>query len=170
VVINSGVTHRLAGGDYRVRRAECERAAKELGVPQLRDLSEDALPRALALPDPLGRRVRHVVTENARVLATVKALREGDLAALGPLLYASHASQRDDYEVSIPEIDLLVDLARAEPGVIGARLTGGGFGGSIVILARAGEGAGIAARVVAQYTQQSAHKATVLVPQPSAGR
>jgi galactokinase len=168
VVINSGVAHRLAGGDYRVRRAECERAAKLLGVPQLRDLPEDALPHALALPDPLGRRVRHVVTENARVLATVKALREGDLAALGPLLYASHASQRDDYEVSIPEIDLLVNLARAQPGVIGARLTGGGFGGSIVILARAGEGAGIAARVVSQYTQQSTHKATVLVPQPSA--
>ncbi len=165
IVINSGVTHSHAGGDYRVRRAECERAAKLLGVEQLRDLPETELPRALALPDPLGRRVRHVLTENARVLATVRALREGDLAALGPLLYASHASQRDDYEVSVPEIDLLVDLARGEPDVLGARLTGGGFGGSVVMLARAGTGAAIAARIAARYDERGSQRATVLVPQ-----
>ncbi|HEY0097020.1 MAG TPA: galactokinase, partial [Archangium sp.] len=165
IVINSGVTHSHSGGDYRVRRAECERAAQLLGVPQLRDLPDAELPRALALPEPLGRRVRHVLTENARVLATVKALRSGDLAALGPLLYDSHASQRDDYEVSVPEIDLLVDLGRAEPDVIGARLTGGGFGGSVVMLAKAGKGAAAAARIVARYAERSAHKATVLVPE-----
>jgi galactokinase len=164
IVINSGVTHALVGGDYRTRRAECERAAQQLGVPQLRDLPEDQLPRAMALPDPLGRRVRHVVTENARVLATVKALRSGDLAALGPLLYASHASQRDDYEVSVPEIDLLVDLARGEPDVLGARLTGGGFGGSVVMLAKAGKGADIAARICRTYTERSSRPGTVLVP------
>jgi galactokinase len=167
VVINSGVTHSHAGGDYRVRRAECERAAELLGVAQLRDLPDAQLPRALALPEPLGRRVRHVLTENARVLATVQALREGDLAALGPLLYASHASQRDDYEVSVPEIDLLVDLARGEPDVLGARLTGGGFGGSVVMLARAGTGGALAARIVARYAQRSSHGATVLVPRAS---
>jgi galactokinase len=167
VVINSGVTHSHSGGDYRVRRAECERAAKLLGVEQLRDLPDGELPRALALPDPLGRRVRHVLTENARVLATVKALREGDLAALGPLLYDSHASQRDDYEVSVPEIDLLVDLARGEPGILGARLTGGGFGGSVVMLARAGRGAEAAARIAARYAEGSSRRATVLVPQPA---
>jgi galactokinase len=165
VVINSGVTHSHSGGDYRVRRAECERAAKLLGVAQLRDLPDSELPRALALPDPLGRRVRHVLTENARVLATVKALREGDLAALGPLLYASHESQRDDYEVSVPEIDLLVDLGRGEPDILGARLTGGGFGGSVVMLAREGKGAAAAERIVARYAKGASHRATVLVPQ-----
>jgi galactokinase len=170
IVINSGVTHSHSGGDYRVRRAECERAAKLLGVEQLRDLPDAELPRALALPEPLGRRVRHVLTENARVLRTVRALREGDVAALGPLLYASHASQRDDYEVSVPEIDLLVELGRAEPDVLGARLTGGGFGGSVVMLARTGTGASAAARIAAQYAQKSHHQATVLVPEPSSGR
>jgi galactokinase len=165
IVINSGVTHSHAGGDYKVRRAECERAAQMLGVPQLRDLPDAELPRALALPEPLGRRVRHVLTENARVLATVKALRSGDLAALGPLLYESHASQRDDYEVSVPEIDLLVDLGRAEPDVLGARLTGGGFGGSVVMLARTGTGAAAAARIAARYNEKAAHRATVLVPE-----
>ncbi len=170
IVINSGVTHSHSGGDYRVRRAECERAAQLLGVPQLRDLPDAELPRALALPEPLGRRVRHVLTENARVLATVKALRSGDLAALGPLLYDSHASQRDDYEVSVPEIDLLVELGRAEPDVLGARLTGGGFGGSVVMLAKAGKGAAAAARIVARYAERSAHKGTVLVPESEQGR
>jgi len=170
IVINSGVTHSHSGGDYRVRRAECERAAQMLGVPQLRDLPDTELTRALALPHPLGRRVRHVLTENARVLATVRALRSGDLATLGPLLYDSHASQRDDYEVSVPEIDLLVDLGRAEPDVIGARLTGGGFGGSVVMLAKAGKGAAAAARIVTRYAERSAHKGTVLVPEPDSGR
>ncbi|WNG49704.1 galactokinase [Archangium minus] len=165
IVINSGVTHSHAGGDYRVRRAECERAAKLLGVEQLRDLPDAELPRALALPEPLGRRVRHVLTENARVLDTVRALRAGDLAALGPLLYASHASQRDDYEVSVPEIDLLVDLAREEPDVLGARLTGGGFGGSVVMLARSGKSADAARRIATRYGERAAPKATVLVPQ-----
>jgi galactokinase len=165
IVINSGVTHALVGGDYRTRRAECERAAERLGVPQLRDLPEDQLPRALALPDPLGRRTRHVVTENARVLATVKALQSGDIEALGPLLYASHVSQRDDYEVSVPEIDLLVELARGEKDVLGARLTGGGFGGSVVMLARAGKGADIAARISRTYTERTSRPGTVLVPQ-----
>ncbi len=170
IVINSGVTHSHAGGDYKVRRAECERAAAQLGVASLRDLPDTDLPRAMALPEPLGRRVRHVLTENARVLDTVRALRSGDLALLGPLLYASHASQRDDYEVSVPEIDLLVDLARGEPDVLGARLTGGGFGGSVVMLARAGKGADAAARIAARYSERSAHKATVLVPEPQTKR
>ena len=117
------------------------------------------------LPEPLGRRVRHVLTENARVLATVQALRSGDLSALGPLLDASHASQRDDYEVSVPEIELLVGFAREEEGVLGARLTGGGFGGSIVLLARSGEGARAAARIVERYSGRTSARETVLVPQ-----
>jgi galactokinase len=164
-VVNSGVTHGHATGDYRTRRAECERAARRLGVPQLRDLAEAELPRALLLPDPLGRRVRHVVTEDARVLAAVEALRRGDGAQLGALFDASHASQRDDYEVSVPEIDLLVSLARAEPEVLGARLTGGGFGGSIVALARSGSARAVADRVAEAYGRRSGGRATVLVPE-----
>ncbi|HEX8704392.1 MAG TPA: galactokinase [Myxococcaceae bacterium] len=164
IVINSGVAHNHSAGDYRVRRAECERAAGLLGVQQLRDLSEADLPRAMQLPDPLGRRVRHVVTENARVLATVNALRTGNARELGTLFYASHDSQRLDYEVSVPEIDLLVDLARADADVYGARLTGGGFGGSVVMMAKTGTGAAVAARIAESYATRSGKKPAVLVP------
>ncbi|MDC0707708.1 galactokinase [Stigmatella sp. ncwal1] len=169
IVINSGVAHNHSAGDYRVRRAECERAAELLGVKQLRDLTEADLPRAEKLPDPLGRRVRHIVTENARVLATVEALRTGDLPKLGTLFYASHDSQRLDYEVSVPEIDLLVDLGRADPDVYGARLTGGGFGGSVVMLAREGTGVAVAARIAKRYADQSGQRPAILLPQASSG-
>lgn len=164
VVISSGVAHSHAGGDYRTRRAECERAAELLGVGLLRELTEADLPKAQALPEPLGSRVRHVVTENARVLDMVAALRAGQVERLGPLLYASHASQRDDYAVSVPEIDTLVELARAEPEVLGARLTGGGFGGSIVALVRAGSGKAVAARMAQGYAARTGRQATALVP------
>jgi galactokinase len=164
IVINSGVAHNHSAGDYRVRRSECERAAGLLGVQQLRDLSEADLPRAMQLPEPLGLRVRHVVTENARVLATVNALRTGDVRQLGTLFYASHDSQRLDYEVSVPEIDLLVDLARADADVYGARLTGGGFGGSVVMMAKAGTGAAVAARIADSYATRSRQRPAILVP------
>ncbi len=167
VVINSGVAHNHASGDYRTRRAECERAAAALGVPQLRDVDLADLPRVEVLPDPIARRARHVITENDRVLASVAAMKSGDLRHLGDLFTASHASQRDDFEVSVPEIDLLVDLARAETGVFGARLTGGGFGGSIVALVAAEQARGIGERVSLGYRQRSGHAATVLVPQSS---
>jgi galactokinase len=169
VVINSGVTHRLAAGDsgYATRRSQCEEAARLLGVSSLRDLAAGDLPRAMALPEPLGRRVRHVVNENARVLEAAAALRSGDVDAAGRLFVASHASMRDDYEVSAPEVDLLVAIAAADADVHGARLTGGGFGGSIVALARAGAGADVAARVSAAYAAQSGQTPTVLVPATS---
>jgi galactokinase len=166
IVINSGVAHNHSAGDYRVRRAECERAAGLLGVQSLRELSEADLPRAEELPDPLGRRVRHVVTENARVLATVAAMRSGNVLQMGKLFYASHDSQRLDYEVSVPEIDLLVDLARADSDVYGARLTGGGFGGSVVMLAKAGTGTAVAARIAEHYAKRSGQRPAILVPQP----
>jgi galactokinase len=165
VVINSGIAHNHASGDYRTRRAECERAAAALGVAQLRDLGVADLPRVAALPDPIARRARHVITENERVLESVAAMKAGDLHRLGGLFAASHASQRDDFEVSVPEIDRLVDLATAEHGVFGARLTGGGFGGSIVALVEAGAAQQIAARVTHAYRAGSGHTATVLVPQ-----
>ena len=165
-VINSGVAHNHAAGDYRTRRAECERAAGLLGVPALRDLGLETLGRVLALPEPINRRARHVITENQRVLDAVAAMRRGDAMTLGQLFSASHASQRDDYEVSVPEVDLLVRLAEAEPAVLGARLTGGGFGGLIVALVRRGEASGVAARVAAEYGKRVDRVATVLVPQP----
>ncbi len=167
VVIDSGIAHHHASGDYNTRREECERACVLLGVAQLRDLSRADLARADALPEPIGRRARHVITENARVLEAVAALRAGALAELGLLLDASHASQRDDYEVSVPEIDLLVELARADPRVLGARLTGGGFGGAIVVLTRAGATAEVAARTVAAYEARTHRRATILIPDES---
>jgi galactokinase len=133
LVIDSGVAHAHASGGYNTRRAECERACALLGVTQLRDLALDDLPRVMRLPEPLGRRARHVVTENARVLAAVEALRHADLPALGALLDASHASLRDDYEVSCEELDVATATARSH-GALGARMTGGGFGGCAIAL------------------------------------
>lgn len=164
LVINSGVAHRHATGDYRTRRAECERAAALLDVPQLRDAGLDDLARISRLPDPLSRRARHVVSENARVLETVAALRAGDLLTVGRLFSASHASMRDDFEVSVPEVDLLVEIAVGESSVYGARLTGGGFGGSIVALARSDGARAAAERIAGEYSRRSEHRATVLVP------
>jgi len=164
IVLNSGVAHNHAKGDYRTRRAECEQAAERLGVAQLRDLNPADLGRIMQLPDPLGRRARHVVTEDERVLAAVRAMEVGDLAELGRLFYASHDSMRDDYEVSIPEIDVLVDLARDERDVFGARLTGGGFGGSVVMLARKGAARGVASRVASAYASRTGRTPAILVP------
>jgi galactokinase len=132
LAIGSGVPRRLAEAGYNQRRAECEEAAAQLEVRALRDLTPDDLPRIANLPEPLQRRARHVITENARVLRGVAALRSGDVSAFGRLMLDSHASLRDDYEVSTPELDELVDLAMAH-GALGARLTGAGFGGSIVV-------------------------------------
>jgi galactokinase len=164
IVIDSGVAHSHAAGDYRTRRGECDRAAALLGVPQLRDLSIDALDRLAGLPEPLGRRARHVVTENARVLATVSTFRRGDLRGAGALLSASHASMRDDFEISVPDVDLLVGIADAQPGVYGARLTGGGFGGAIVALASADAVHEAAGRIAAEYRRCSGRRGRVLVP------
>ncbi|HUQ04111.1 MAG TPA: galactokinase [Kofleriaceae bacterium] len=166
VVISSGLRHQHSSGDYRTRRGECERAAAILGVSSLRELHErpELLARIPELTSPLDRRVRHVVTENDRVRATVAALRAGDVDELGRLFVASHVSQRDDYEVSVPAIDLLVDLAVADRDIVGARLTGGGFGGSIVALARPGRGAAAARRVAAAYGACFFGQPQVLVP------
>jgi galactokinase len=169
VVINSGVAHDHAAGDYNTRRAECEAACRLLGVGQLRDLDFADLPRVETLPEPLRGRARHVITEDRRVLDAVAALRLGDLARLGELFYASHQSMRDDYQVSIAAIDLLVDLARQRPEVYGARLTGGGFGGSVVMCARAGTGRAAAGQIAREYAERSGQRPTVLVPAPAGG-
>jgi galactokinase len=164
-VIDSGVPHTNAGPGYRTRRAECDEAARRLGVPELRDLlGRNVEELAAGLPPPLGRRVRHVLTENARVLAFVDAMRAGDLEALGRIVAASHRSLRDDFEVSTPEIDLLVRLAEERPGVLGARLTGGGFGGSILLLARTGRGRAAADETARSYAARTSREARVLLP------
>ena len=172
IVINSGVAHRLAAGDsgYATRRQQCEAAAHLLHVASLRDLTMADLPRAMDLPEPLGRRVRHVITENARVLEAASVLRAGDVVEVGRLFTASHASMRDDYEVSATEVDLLVDIASADDDVHGARLTGGGFGGSIVAFARHATGPVVAARVAAEYARRSRQTPTILVPPALQGR
>ncbi|MDP5227407.1 MULTISPECIES: galactokinase [Arthrobacter] len=134
LVIDTRVAHSHSDGGYASRRAACEAGAAALGVPALRDLGVDDLPRAQALLDDITfRRVRHVVTEDARVLETVATLTSAGAAAIGGLLDASHVSMRDDFEISCPELDLAVSAAR-EAGAIGARMTGGGFGGSAIAL------------------------------------
>jgi galactokinase len=161
------VSHDLAAGDYNTRRAECEEAARQLGVPQLRDLSLADLARLEGLPDPLSRRARHVVTEDERVLEAVQALEASDVGRLGELFYASHASMRDDFEVSVPAIDLLVEIAAAETDIYGARMTGGGFGGSVVMLAQRDRGRAAAQRIAGAYAERSGRSPTVLVPPPN---
>jgi galactokinase len=134
VIIDTGVTHAHATGGYAERRASCEEGARILGVESLRDVSVGDLDRARdVLDDVTFRRVRHVVTENQRVLDTVRVLREQGPTAIGELLDASHRSMRDDFEISVPELDLAVETAQAN-GAIGARMTGGGFGGSAIAL------------------------------------
>ena len=144
-IIDSGIAHSNATGGYNLRREECAAAARMLGVEQLRDAYR--LDKIEALPEPLRRRARHVFTENARVLAAVAAMRANDPVALGGLFLESHVSMRDDFEISVPEIDALVMRAASDPMVYGARLTGGGFGGSLVVLAHQGQARGAAERI-----------------------
>jgi galactokinase len=161
IVIDSGVTHHHASGEYRTRRAECERAARELHVPQLRDITE--VDDVMALAEPFRRRARHVITENARVAASVHAIRANDLHALGICLQESHASLRDDFEASVPQVDELVELAMSEPAVVGARITGGGFGGCVVAIAQADDAHRAAERIVDKAQRKGGH-AKILVP------
>jgi galactokinase len=162
-IIDSGIAHHHASGSYKTRRRECDDAARELRVTTLRELTTADLPRISVLPSPLNRRARHVVTENARVLKAVDALREGDLTTFGALLTASHASLRDDFEVSLAEIDWLVDVAVSDRHVLGARLTGGGFGGCVLMLCTADAPANTASRVVETYRDEFGKKAEVLI-------
>jgi len=164
VVIDSAVPHAHAGGEYATRRRESFEAAARLGVPRLRDVDPTSLPRIAALPPVLARRARHVVTENQRVLDAVAALRNGDAPSLGALFTASHASMRDDYETSTPDIDALVRIAEATPDVYGARLTGGGFGGAVVVLVKAGCARKVAPAVCDAYRAATARAGKVLVP------
>jgi galactokinase len=163
-VIDSGIAHQHVSGDYRTRRYECEQAARLLGVKYLREVAPDDLPRVNQLPPPLDRRARHVVTEDARVLSAVDAIEREDMTTLGSLFFESHKSMRDDFEVSLPEIDHLVEIARAAPGVLGARLTGGGFGGAVVILCPQESVRQTTESIVARYRSDTNHDGRVLLP------
>jgi galactokinase len=139
VLCHSGVTHHHGGGEYNTRREECDRAVAALSALEgrplkaLRDVDADMLRRWGARLDPVERRrAEHIVGENARVLETESAMRSADLPAIGRLFAESHASMRDLFEITTPEMDILVEIAVAVPGVVGARMTGGGFGGCTV--------------------------------------
>lgn len=158
LVVDSGIARSLAASKYNERRAECEAAARALGVASLRQVTDPRLTDSL--PDLLQRRARHVVTENQRVLRAVQGVSR---QAFGQLMNASHASLRDDYEVSIPPLDALVDLLQSEPGVLGARLTGAGFGGACVALCEADALGRVASPVLQAYAQLG-HQGKVLAP------
>jgi galactokinase len=132
--VNSMIKRELGQSAYRTRVEECASAARELGIPTLRDAGPELDSLGHMLNDTLRKRARHVITENARVQAFAAAAERGDLPEMGRLVTESHVSLRDDYEVSCAELDFLVDTALAVPGVFGARMMGGGFGGSTVNL------------------------------------
>jgi len=169
LVIDTKVSHSHAGGGYAARRASCELGADVLGVRALRDVGVEDLEEAAGLLDPeTFRRVRHVVTENDRVLQTVELLEGAGPQAIGPLLDASHASMRDDFEISCAELDLAVDTARTA-GAIGARMTGGGFGGCAIALAPADAEERLRAAVASAFTGAGYAAPDIFRVRPAAG-
>lgn len=165
-VMGSGTRRTLADAAYGDRKRSCERAAETLGVASLRDATIDLIP---TIADPTDRRrARHIVTENQRTLDAVEALATGRRARAGELMRASHASLRDDYEVSGPGLDAIVDVANRAPGCLGARMTGGGFAGCAVALVEAERTEGFRRFVVERY-DHGGHTARVWVCAPAAG-
>lgn len=173
LISNTDVRHRLADGAYAQRRAECESAARDLGVACLREASLDAVESAReALGAVLHRRARHVVTENARTVKAAELLEIGDLDGVGALMYESHRSLRDDYEVSCPELDVLVDAARdlgIRAGVYGARMTGGGFGGCTVTLMRTDQVEAVVLELGRRFERRTGRPLEAFVSRPASG-
>ncbi|MBB1513938.1 galactokinase [Tessaracoccus sp. MC1627] len=171
LVLDTKTPHSHVDGEYGSRRASCEEASAILGVPALRDVTD--LEEALSQleDETLRKRVRHVVTENERVLQAFELAKRGDLPGLAPLLDASHASMRDDYEITVPTVDLAVEAARAA-GALGARMTGGGFGGCIIALTHAGEADGIGRAVAGAFAEAGygTPEWFSATPAPGAGR
>lgn len=168
-VIDTQVAHRHSDGGYASRRAACERGAQALGVASLRDLQMQDMERAkLELDEMTFRRVRHIITENQRVLETVIALGARDLAGLGELLLASHRSMRDDFEISIEELDTAVEVAMSV-GAVGARMTGGGFGGAALAIIRADLLDELAAEATRVFAENGYREPRVFEVNPSAG-
>ena len=169
LVIDTLVTHAHSTGGYRERRASCEQGAAAMGVESLRDLSVDDLARAASVMDEVTfRRVRHVVTENERVLETVRVLRESGPRAIGELLLTSHASMRDDFEISVPELDTAVEAAMSG-GAIGARMTGGGFGGAAIALVARDTLTAVTDAVTAAFSTSGFRAPRIFTVRPSAG-
>ncbi|MGJ9372299.1 galactokinase [Nesterenkonia sp. CF4.4] len=179
LVIDSLAEHRLVDGEYAARRAQCEAGARMLGVASLRELNDDGvapqdLPARLT-DEVILRRVRHVLTENARVLAAREALRTGAYAQLGEILTASHASQRDDFEITVPETDTLVETLLSAPAsvdvqpALGARQVGGGFGGCVIALIHADSFDGLLAAVQDNARRHGFTEPTGFLAHPSAG-
>jgi galactokinase len=174
-ILDTGSPRRLEASEYNVRRGQCETAvailaADDPAIRSLRDVTPAMLPAAEARLDPVvHRRVRHVVTENERVLATVDALEAGDLAAVGALFAASHASLRDDYEVSSDALDAMVEVALEVPGVVAARMTGAGFGGSVVALVRPDATGPLRDAVSERYAARTGLRPTVRLVRPADG-
>jgi galactokinase len=170
LVINSNAPHQHVDGEYGARRKSCEDAARILGVPALRDVASDGLADTLRRLDDevMRRRVRHVVTEDQRVLDTVALLDSGRIREIGPLLTASHASMRDDFEITVAEIDVAVEAA-LKAGAYGARMTGGGFGGCVLALIDAAAADATIAAVAAAYERHGFTAPTPFVAVPSQG-
>ncbi len=173
LIINTNVRHELANGEYARRRAQCEAAAKALCVPSLRDATLDGLQVARGSMEPVvARRARHVITEIKRTQEAAGAIRAGDWRATGELMYASHASLREDFEVSCPELDLVVELAQAigeSGGVFGCRMTGGGFGGCAVSLVRAEFISQITRQLAVAYQKKTGLEPTIFSSRPAGG-
>jgi galactokinase len=173
LIINSNVKHELAGGEYAERRGQCEAASRKLGVSSPRDATREQLEAAREKLSPMEyQRQRHAITEIARTVAAADAMKAGDWTAVGRYMAESHASLHDDYEVSCRELDLLVDLADRvglSGGVYGSRMTGGGFGGCTVTLAKTDRAAAIADEITAAYERETGIRATTLTSRPSRG-
>jgi galactokinase len=173
LIVNTNVKHELTGGEYAQRRAQCEQAAGILGVASLRDATMAQLEtNRLRLEATVFRRARHVITEIERTVRAAKQVRESRWEAAGELMYASHNSLRDDYEVSCAELDAIVTIAQGiglGGGVFGCRMTGGGFGGCAVALVRAGSVAAISEKISTDYERMTKLKPTLFVSRPAAG-
>jgi galactokinase len=175
VICNSMVRHSHAAGEYNDRRRDCEEAVRLLsrvlpGIKALRDVSIEELEKhSDLLPPVVYRRARHIVTENDRTVRAADALEAGDLALVGRLMTESHVSMRDDFEISCREVDIMVEIAAKIPGVFGARMTGGGFGGCTISLVEAGAVDGFKTRVAEAYRQATGLDPTIFVCSPGAG-
>ena len=173
LITSSQVRHALDDGAYARRTSECAEAARVLQVVTLRDASYEQLTGAAATMDPvLVRRARHVITENDRTVEAARALRAGDLQAVGQMLYDSHRSLREDFEVSCPELDALVEVAAElgpQAGVLGARMTGGGFGGSTVTLVRREAAEEVAVALARGFTRRTGLRTTPFLSSAAAG-
>jgi len=170
LVVDVKAPHRHVDGEYAARRTSCEQAAAALGVPALRSISPADLDDALERLDDevVRRRVRHVVTEIARVEQAVALMRDGRLRDVGPLFTASHASMRDDFEITVPELDVAVEAALAT-GALGARMTGGGFGGCIIALVEATEAEAVLAAIEKAFADRGFTAPSALAADPTAG-